>query len=643
MMRYRFLSIGMLLAAAICISCTPKPLNPPDEPPTGEVDPPGDIPPENDENGNEKEEDDGDIPAFDDTIRPYDGERADDADEDITGSDKDFYWEANNFKNKLNIVYNGPSVSVSGSDNGIEWHTDGAHVVIDMQTNAVSSVELVVSGKSEDGSLKIYGGNKYKLTLAGVDLTTARGPAINSQCKKRVYVHLADGSTNRLTDSATYREDIWYLDPAAADSEDRKGAFFSEGHLIFSGTGVLVVAGKQKHGIVTDGYLFTRPGVTLAVTEAAKNAVHVKGDATDGIGIRITGGLIYANVASPAGKGMKTDLDIEISGGKLDLNTSGSAVYEADAQDVSSPSGIKADGNIFISGGRISAKTTGAGGKGLSADGDISISGGEITLATSGKEYVYTSAMTASPKGMKADGNITIDGGRLNISVSGASEASEGMESKAELTVNDGELFVYAYDDAINAAEGITVNGGRIYAYSSNNDGIDSNGYLHLNGGLVIASGGSGPEESFDCDNGSKFLINGGTLIGTAGNCMNAPSSSSRQRVVIYGGLSLSKDDKIAILDSSGKPLAAYDIPRSMSKMVLFFSSPEIVSGGSYTIRKGGTLLNPDEHWNGWYDGGSWTGGSQIGSFTSNNVITTVGVSGSGPGGGGPGGRPGGW
>lgn len=80
---------------------------------------------------------------------------------------------------------------------------------------------------------------------------------------------------------------------------------------------VLVVQGNQKHGIVTDGYFYMRPGVTIAITGAAKNAIHVKGDSDDGIGIYVGGGLIYASVSSTAGKCLKTDLDAVIAGGKL--------------------------------------------------------------------------------------------------------------------------------------------------------------------------------------------------------------------------------------------------------------------------------------------------------------------------------------
>ena len=605
-----------LIAGMMAVSCNKNEPEPPIDPPVAEE------------------------PESEPEIHEYTGERADDAALDVVGTDKDFYWEANNFNTKVHLTYKGSTVEFSCDNEEVEYHAEGAHVVIDMQTHDVSGVEIEVSGKSYDGSLKIYGSSKYKLTLAGVELTSSRGPAINSQCKKRIYVHLAEGTTNRLTDVSKYSDDVWYIDPARSGDEDRKGAFFSEGHLIFSGTGVLVVAGKQKNGIASDGYMFTRPGVTIAVTEAAKNAVHIKGDSDDGIGILVTGGLIYANVASDAGKGIKTDLDAEIRGGKLDLNTSGNAVYEADENETSSASGIKTDGDILISGGTISVKSIGTGGKGLSADGNITITGGETSISTTGKKFRYSSSLTSSPKGVKADGNILIEGGKLNISVTGVSDGSEGLESKSVLTINGGEIYIHAYDDAINAAEALVVNGGRIYAYSVNNDGIDSNGELTFNGGLTIAVGGNAPEESFDCDVSSKFLVNGGTLVGVAGGMMSTPSSASTQRVVLYGGISASQEQKLAILDASGDPLMTYTVPRSMNSLVLFFSSEGLEQGQTYTISKGGDINGYTDTWNGWYQDGIWSNGTTVGSFTSNSVVTVVGRQGGPGGGGGTGGRP---
>lgn len=606
---------------------------------------PGELP------GGGSGSDDGDAPGFDPTITDWDGQKADDAALDVVGTNEDIYWEANTFGKDnggvtVNVVYSESSATVNTSDNAVICYTDGAYVTVDMLTNSVKNVEIVISGKSDDGQLKIYGEKKFKLTLSGVELTSGKGPAINDQCKKRAFVHLTEGTTNRLTDAASYSEEPRYLNGGSSASEDRKGCFFSEGNLIFSGTGVLAVEGNYKHGIATDGYFYTRPGVTIAVTGAAKNAIHVKGDEDDGIGVYVAGGLIYANVSSTAGKGIKTDLDAEIAGGKLLLNTSGNATYDDDEKDTSSSAGIKTDGSVIISGGTHTLKSTGTGGKGINADGEVRVSGGETTVTTTGGKFYYSQSLTSSPKGVKADGDITISGGKLNISVTGVSDGSEGLESKATLAISGGEVYSYAYDDAINASSAINISGGKVYAYASNNDGIDSNGSLVISGGLVIGVGTSAPESGIDCDNSNSFRIDGGTVISMGGTLQSSPSSSSTQRSVVYNGVSAAKGAKICVLDSEGTPVLTFAFPRTMSGASFFFSTPDIALGASYTVSSGGTLGGYTDSWNGWYGDGTWSGGSQVGTFTSSNVVTTVGNGGFGggmPGGGGPGGRPGGW
>lgn len=590
--------------------------------------------------------DDSSIPQFNPVIEPWNGEKAGDLSNDkVDGSNEDIYHEANSFTEKVNVIFNGSSATVTLSNGSkVKYNIDGAYVTIDMLTNSVKNVEIIASGKSDDGQLKIYGEKKFKLTLNGLELTSAKGPAINDQCKKRVFVHLADGTTNKLTDCSSYSKEPYYLTSTGETDEDRKGCFFSEGNMIFSGSGILEVAGKYKHGIVTDGYMWMRPGVTIVVTEAAKNAVHVKGDATDDIGFHMAGGLLYTNVSSIAGKGIKTDLHVVVTGGKLLLNQSGDATYDESDKDTSSAAGIKTDGNVSISGGTLVIKSTGTGGKGINADGSIEISGGETTVTTTGSSYYKSKDLTSSPKGIKADGNIDIKDGVINIAVTGKADnygSPEGLESKAVLTIEGGTIFSYATDDAINAITGITINGGKIYAHSTTNDGIDSNGYFYINGGVVIANGASGAEESFDCDNTSKFIINGGTIIGTGGTCMQTPSTSSKQRVMIYRGLSLSKNDYVSVLDASGNPIDTYQLSRGMSGMVLFYSSPDIKSNATYIISKNGKLTDYKTSWNGWFSGGKWADGTQVASVTSTGVVTVAGQNTGGgfPGGGFPGGR----
>ena len=591
------------------------------------------------ENGDNKEEptpDNPDTPGVDHTVEAWSGLWADDRDMDVVGSNNDYFYELNSFPNVVVVRFEGNSATVESSNSSIKSHISGAYVGLDL--TAVSGVEVIASGKSENGGLKIYSDNKYKLTLSGVDFTSQQGPAINSQSKKRVYINLADGSTNRLKDCASYTTDNYTL-PGSVN-EDRKGALFTEGNIILSGYGALVVTGLYKHAIVTDGCYYQRPGVTVSATTAIKNGIHVKGDSDDNIGIYIGGGAITASVSGTAGKGLKSDMDVVIDGGHINLTTSGNAIYDSEENDTSSATGIKSNGKIWINNGLIEVNSSGTGGKGLSSDGDIIVDGGNIKISTTGGQYKYSSSQTSSPKGIRADGNITINGGVINISVTGKSEGSEGLESKDTLTVNGGELVIRSYDDSINASKAIVVNGGRIYGEASNNDGIDSNGTITINDGIFIGIGSGQPEGGIDVDNDRSLFINGGVVLGIGGGMMGKPSSSSTQYSVVYGGASVTKGQQIALLDSSSNMLFSFESPITMSATVVF-STPNIKNGTTYNIVSGGSASNCSECWQGLYYDGTWSGGSSLTTFTPSSVVTSIGNAGGGPGGGG-GGWPGG-
>lgn len=571
-----------------------------------------------------------------DDIELWTGAVADDASSDIVGSDSDLFVELNNFGKRVVVRFDGTTATVENSNSSIISHISGAYVTIDMTTNGVDGVEIVAMGKSSDGGLKIYGEKKFKLTLAGLDITSKKGPAINSQCGKRVYLHLADGTTNRIEDIATYNDDAYTL--PGVYNEDRKGALFTEGHIIVSGHGVLVAEGKYKHAIVTDGYYYQRPGSTVVVTAAAKNALHVKGDDEDAIGAWFAGGRFEATVASTAGKGVKSDLDIRIDGGKFDITTSGNAEYVSSEADTSSASALKADGSVIINGGELNFLSTGTGGKGINADGGLTFNGGVVNIKTTGKQYKYSNSITSSPKGIRVDGAIVINDGEINVEVTGQSEGSEGMESKSSIMVNGGETKVISYDDGINAASDITIRGGKIYTYGTNNDGMDSNGSITMEGGLVIGVGSNAPETGVDVDNSSKWKINGGTMIGFGGSMMASPSTASAQCMLVYNGLSATEGQVFTMLDASDNVIVSFEYPLTKSGATLLISCPEIVKNNTYKVWQGGTISNPAEEWMYWSVNGTLSGGSELNSFTPTAIVTTIGSGGGGPGGpGGPG------
>lgn len=584
---------------------------------------------------------------------------------ETVSSDEDDFIENSEFTSVVTITYNGTTATVNNNVSGVEVSVNGGHVVVN---STVGKVEYVLNGTTTDGSFKVYSEKKFKLSLSGVSILNPVGAAINIQSSKRVFVVCTDGTTNTLTDGSSYT--------SATDSEDMKACFFSEGQLIFSGGGLLTVTGNYKHAITSDDYVRFRSGCNITVAAAKKDGIHTNDAVIIGGGVLnisstedailceeggitmtggfvkvsttankahglksaqdvlISGGAIQAEVAGAASKGISCDGNLTFSGGKLTALTSQTALYEDN--DLSSCAGIKCDGNILVTGGEIAIQSTGGAGKGINCDGSVTISDGTVKIITTGPQCTYN-RLSSSAKGIKADGALTIDGGTVLVKATGG-EGSEGIESKSVLTVNNGMVAALCYDDCMNASNSIAINGGNIYCYSSGNDGIDSNGTLTITGGVVVSSGTTVPEDGLDCDQ-NTFKITGGIVLGIGGGTSTPTSSVCTQRSVIYGG-SGSNGQYLNIRSTDGTDILTYQIPRAYSQMTVLFSSPNLMSGGSYIISKGGTVTGGSEFF-GLYTGATYSGGTQAETFTASSMVTQVGST-SGGGGGGGGGRPGG-
>lgn len=474
--------------------------------------------------------------------------------------------------NSVQIVYNGTSATVNVADNISQYLTvtqQGAHVSIAQSDSVASEITYTLSGTSTDGEFYMSGSYKATIELNGLSLTNATpvysGAAVHIQNGKRINVKVITGTTNTLVDAA---------------GGSQKGCLYVKGHAEFKQQGTLNVVGNVKHAIKAGEYISLK-NATLNITSASgdgiscnqyflmeSGTINISGTDDDGIqcdlegdtataitedhededsgNIYIEGGNITINCAAIAAKGIKCAGDIYISGDPvIDITTSGKGEWDEEDLETNAACCLSADGNINISGGTLSLTSTGSGGKGMKCDNILTISGGDITVATSGGLY-YNNGTTentnytgntdhissdyySSPKGIKAglktqvgnsytySGGMVISGGNIKVTTSGYN--GEGIESKNYLNVTGGEIYVNAYDDGINSAQDLTITGGYVYSHSNNNDGIDANGNIYLNGGLVYAIGSRSPELGIDANSeeGKKVYVNGGIVIAVGG------------------------------------------------------------------------------------------------------------------------------
>jgi len=590
-------------------------------------------------------------------------------------ADSGLYWEEETFANKVRVTYSGTKVTVTSTHSAITYGSSGAHAWVNLgDVVNGKKAEIIVSGTSTNGSLKIYGEKKFKLTLNGVSLTSGKGPAINSQNGKKMYLHLAPGTTNSLTDAATYVNDIYYVSGASASTEKRKGCLFSEGRIILSGTGSLKVTGKHGNAIATDDYFFMRPGPTVTIPSAVGHGLKVGGISTpdsddydvdgDLIGCTIAGGNLDIAVSSPATKAINCEGNFKMTGGNVRLTTSGDAqlVTENGVKDVTSSACLKVDKNLKITGGSLTCKSTGIAGKGINVDGSIEIgtsTGGKPTLnvSTLGKNYgtlvdasnpmssQQSSEPTSIAKAIKADGNITMHDGDVTVYTAGL--GAEGLESKSpdssSIRLEGGQVKMYCNDDCINSAGSVIFSGVEAFLCSANNDGIDSNdhaaGAITISGGVVISIAASGnKEEGFDSDN-AALVVSGGYAFSMGGaqgmGASMTNNTTTTQGAVMLKGLNLTQGTYLSLLGPDRDAIFSVRIPVTLSGSYSFMTCPELRQGNNYSIRIANsmphyclerwTYENPDPAYSvGFFKGGQSSSATDVTNFKLSNKSQTI-------------------
>ena len=305
----------------------------------------------------------------------------------------------------VNIVYNGTNVTVTGDTKGYVT-TNGADVTVNTGTD-IDSLLLVLSGSTTNGSLLVYREYKFGIQLNGVSIHHADGPAINNQCSKTLYLHVADGTTNTLTDGTAYTE----------QSYDQKGTLFSEGQMIFLGTGSLSVTGNYKHAIACDDYIIIDENVTLHATSTTGNGIKVND------GLWINNGILDIHVTADGARGIKCDNVVVITGGTTTIATSGDCVYDVDADEYNSAACIKCELDFTMSGGTLTMTSSGDGGKCINSSAKVTFSGGIFSAITTGDNE------NGKPKAVKATMGIIVSGGSFTAKVDKSWACDNGSDS----------------------------------------------------------------------------------------------------------------------------------------------------------------------------------------------------------------------
>lgn len=550
------------------------------------------------------------------------GETSDKNDGTSHEDDADYIWDGSAV---IPIFLNGTS---------IEESTDGATANGSVLT-ITSAGNYGISGSLTDGQIIVNTEDNatVRLILSGVDITCLKSAPIYVKNAKKIVVVLAENTTSKLTDGASYTYDI----PA---DEEPNAVIFSKSDLTIYGSGSLIVDANFNDGIASKDGLIVKSG-TITVNSVDDGIV--------GKDYLIVKGGSITVISS--GDGLKSGNDSNTSVGYISIETGTISV-------TSSGDAIVAESEVLIKDGKFNLVS--GGGSNSKASATVSSKGikGTVSVITDGGNFTISSADDA----IHSNGSVTINAGTFTLSSGddgihadvavalGEAEINltksfEGIEA-ATISVDKSTIHLLASDDGFNATKGstaggtesndgsnLTISSGYVFVNASGGDGLDSNGNITITGGTVIVHGPqSQPEVGMDYNGTCK--ITSGTLVisGTNSNMTQGPSTTSTQYAVkIISGSGLSSGTLFHIQDASGNDLLTFKPVRSYYSIV--YSSSALKSGSTCDVYTGGSSTGTET--DGLYVGGTYSGGTKYTSFTVSGIVTSIGTGG----GGGPGGR----
>lgn len=533
-----------------------------------------------------------------------------------------------------------------------EYDSDGCQIIdlsspsssnSNVTVNTETAGELVIKVKANvcthltgtfDGMVKLKNPNNIDLNVK-LDNVTIKSDSYHGQLKF---------NSSALCKGNTYNVELIGANTiTGAAHEDSKNVLKSESNLTISGSGNLTVNAKYKTGIKVDD-VFTMNGGTVNV-----NLTRSSSNNENGFGAKIVNGFVMNggtlkitandNMSCYEARGLKVEGFDAVASTDEDYdewNTNDCKGYGAGKGFVKINGGnivISSDAKALFAGWDVSedAVTSSTSDDPLP---DVTINGGSISLTT------RATPRDSQGGGHGGPGGPGGPGGSSNNCGSDNTLAPEGIEGKHGVYINNGEIIITATDDSINASSKnkseLEINGGKIYALSSNNDAIDSNGTFNITGGLVAAFGASGAEHSLDVIEGGKIYFSGGTIFGLAANS-ETPSATKGSFIVT--SVSSPAGKTFALTESnSTTALAALKVPSSYSsgtKLMILQSA--LSSGTSYDLYTNATVTPAS--------GSSWFNDTILdgtGTVSGSNPTSVTGGKSSGSGGpGGPGG-PGG-
>ena len=180
---------------------------------------------------------------------------------------------------------------------------------------------------------------------------------------------------------------------------------------------------------------------------------------------------------------------------------------------------------------------------------------------------------------------------------------NEGMDTELHLTIHGGDIAIRSGNDGINTNEDnvsvTTINGGKLHVMAglgAEGDGIDSNGYLVINGGTVVSTAHPASDAGLDSTCGS--FIHGGTVIALGSTMDWAESDSEQVTMNLQFGAYQTPTASIVVKAEDGTEVFSYDPAHdavlgdnARQFMGAVISCPDFAQGETYELYVGGQQM----------------------------------------------------
>ena len=463
-----------------------------------------------------------------------------------------------------------------------------SNVSIDGSTLKIKAEGVyVITGESSDGQIIVDAADadKVQIVLDGVTITNNNGPCIYVKNADKTFITLAENSKNKLSDTGDTYDKI--------GDENVDGVIYSKDDITFQGTGSLTVKAGYAHAIVgkddlkvTGGtYNLTAAKKGIAAEdsvrikngdftiEAGDDAIHADNDKDADKGyVYIAGGTFSIKAGDD---GVHAETALTVDDGKIDISESvegleGSVVNinGGDINVVSSDDGINAVGAPDASSDKNQTE-------GAKTDSKKTVTNQTDSAKTDSTETVTNQTGSAKTDSTETVTNQTDSANIDNTPTDTTNGGKSGM-TRGAMPGNDGGNMD-STEDAV-----ITITDGTIYV-NAGGDGLDSNGYIYIKGGVTTVDGPTDGGNSA-MDYGISASVTGGNFA-AAGSIGMAEtfSSDSKQYSIMYNFDSVQKaGTEVELLDSSGTVICKYT-PAKEYQSVIFSSSA--LKEGTYTIK----------------------------------------------------------